>query len=73
VAEPVHTRPVSIISAADIRAILPDAFPLAQVIDLRMAHLIRSPDQQPSSVTWLYHGRYAGKRQTHLSWARKKL
>ena len=73
VAEPIHTRPVSIISAADIRAILPDTFPMAQLIDLRMAHLIRSPDQQPSSVTWLYHGRYAEKGHTPLASARKKL
>ena len=55
VAEPIHARPVSIISAAAIRAILPDAFSMAHLVVLRMAHLIRSPDQQPSMVTLLHH------------------
>jgi hypothetical protein len=44
---------VSVISTVDIRAILLDTFPMAHLILSRMAHLIRSPDQQPSSVTWL--------------------
>jgi hypothetical protein len=44
---------VSVIRTVDIRAVLLDTFLMVHLILSRMAHLIRSPDQQPSSVTWL--------------------
>jgi hypothetical protein len=58
VAEPIQPTPIAVVSATVIRAAihragLPDVLPMAHLVVLSMADLVRIADKQLSSVTWL--------------------